>query len=280
MPRILDTTPSFEAFARKAFLESPYVREKLWEERYEGAHPEVFEAFYSEEPSVAGRSALVRDLTALRELAGPAAAVMATLVTEVEPRVARALGMAEGPRPGHVLLVGPMSASAVVGQMGEEITLFHCVEWFKTEPGARILVAHEDTHAFHQLRVSHPVPTDLAWTAFYEGVALRASREVLPGRAEQDYYWYGYAGFDDWLPWCRDHAGDLLARFGDAIDDPAGAETFFGAGLVDGQWRVGFYVADLLVGRIGRTLPELVAMTVDEGRAAVLDALGGASGET
>ncbi|MBA3956256.1 MAG: hypothetical protein H0X58_06295, partial [Acidimicrobiia bacterium] len=63
MADILDTSPAFEAFARAAFVESPVVREQLWKERYEAAHPEVFVAFYDGHGTSEGRSSVVRDLS-------------------------------------------------------------------------------------------------------------------------------------------------------------------------------------------------------------------------
>ncbi|MHB1533326.1 MAG: hypothetical protein ACYC1D_01685 [Acidimicrobiales bacterium] len=271
---LLDTIPSFDAFARKGFLQSPYARERLWVEEYEAAYRDVFDAFYAVEPQTSGRAAMVRDLSKVREMVSEAAPVMADLIGEVEPAVARALDMAEAPAPHHVLLVGPMSASAVVGRVADQVTLFHCLEWFNSAEGARLLVAHEDAHAFHQMRLGEASPDDAAWTAFYEGVAVQASRAVVPGRPEEDYFWYGYGGFEDWLPWCREQHKMLEERFAKSLDEPETSDTFFGSGLVDGRWRVGFYLADKLVGRLGRPLPELVAMTVDEGRAAIREALG------
>jgi hypothetical protein len=271
--RILDTTPSFEAFARSAFLESPHVREAWWEERYEAAHPEAFAAFYAVEPERDGRAALAGDLSRVRQVANRAAPVMSRLITEVEPEVAGALGMETSPLPRHVLMVGPMSTNAAVGCIDGEVTLFHCLEWFQDGEGARVLVAHEDAHAFHRTRLDGPVPADAAWTAFYEGLAARVSRAVVPGRPEEDYFWYGREGFSAWLPWCREHRDELVERFRTTLDDPETGETFFGSGLIDGRWRVGYYLADDLVGRLGRSLPDLVAMTADEGRSAVRDAL-------
>jgi len=273
MAHILDTTPAFEAFARKAFLESPFLRETLWEQRYETAHPEVFAAFYAAESSVAGRGALVQDLSQVREVAKYAAPVMTSLIGEVEPVVADAMGMAGAPTPQHVLLVGPMSTSAAVGRLDGDVTLFHCLEWFNSEEGARVLVAHEDAHAFHQMRLEGSLPTDAAWMAFYEGVAMQVSRAVVPGRAEEDYFWYGYAGFSKWLPWCQEQRGALEEGFAAALDDPEAGETYFGSGLVEGRWRVGFYLADYLVGGLGLSIPELISMTVEEGRAAIVRSL-------
>lgn len=273
MARVLDTIPAFEAFARKAFLESPVVRDQLWAERYEGAHPEVFEAFYARMPSRDGRAALVADLSRVRQRVHEAAPVVAGLVDQVEPAVAGAMGLPGSPAPGHVLMVGPMSTDALVGRLDGEVTLFHCLEWFTSAEGARILVAHEDAHAYHEMALGDalpsPPPEDPAWTAFSEGLALCVSEAAVPGRPEQDYYWYGHEAFADWLPWCQEHADELLGQFGEAVDEPGATERFFGGGLVEGRWRVGFFVAHRLVQAAGRPLPELVAMSPDEGRALV-----------
>lgn len=273
MAHILDTTPSFEAFARSAFLESLPVREARWEEEYEAAHPEVFAAFYEVEPDREGRPALARDLSGVRKVAREAAPVMSQLITEVEPEVATALGMGNGPSPCHVLMVGPMSTNAAVGCIAGEVTLFHCLEWFHAGEGARVLVAHEDAHAFHRMRLDGPAPADAAWTAFYEGLAAQVTRTVVPGRPEEDYFWYGREGFSSWLPWCREHRDELAERFRAGLDDTDTCEAFFGSGLVDGRWRVGYFLADDLVGRLGRSLPDLVAMTAEEGESAIRDAL-------
>lgn len=276
MARFLDTIPTFDAMARRAFLESPYIRERLWEESYEQAYPEVFEALYSLAPRGNGRNAMVRELSSVRERAAIAAPVMASLINELEPTVAEALGVGTATSPRHVLMVGSMSASAVVGRLGDEVTLFHCLEWFSTAEGARVMVAHEDAHAWHALALGRPLPEDAAWTAFYEGVAIEASRRAVSGRPEDDYFWYGHEEFGEWLPWCRANRDLLMDRFRDSLDEPGAADTFFGAGLVEGRWRTGFFLADVLVAGLGRGLPELVAMTESEGRAAIREALSAA----
>ncbi|MBW3611857.1 MAG: LarC family nickel insertion protein [Actinobacteria bacterium] len=161
-----------------------------------------------------------------------------------------------------------------VGRLGGEVTLFHCLEWFHDEKGMRLLIAHEDTHAWHEISLgAAPPEDDAAWLAFYEGTAITATRAVVPGRPEEEYFWYGHGGFAEWLPWCEEHRGDLLARFAADLDDPAAVETWFGAGLVDNRWRVGYYVADQLVRQLDRPLPELVRMSVEQARAAIRDAL-------
>ncbi|HEX2063615.1 MAG TPA: hypothetical protein VHE80_04250 [Acidimicrobiales bacterium] len=274
MPRIVDTTPTFDEFARDAFLESPITREQQWKERYEGAYPEVFEAFYARQPEQKGRAALARELSRVRDRAQQAGPLMAGIIEEVEPSVREALGVTDVAEPVHVLMIGPYSANAVVGRLGDDVALFHCLEWFQSPDAAKVLVAHEDTHAWHEAVLGQPGPEDdVAWTTFYEGLGVQASRTVVPDRPEDDYFWYGLAGFEDWLPWCREHRDDLVNQLRTSLDDPGAVDTLYGAGMVEGRWRVGFFLADLVVGGMGRTLPELVRMSVPEAQEAVRTAL-------
>jgi len=272
--RLLDTIPAFEAYARKAGVESPLKREFKWRDEYRAAHPEVFQAFDAAFPSAGGLAAVVRELSRVRTRVDEAAPVMRRIVEEVDPRIPEVLGLPAEPAPVHVLMVGTFATNAAVGRLGDDTAVFHCLEWFQTAEGARALVAHEGTHAWHQLQLgSTPPDDDLAWTTFSEGLAVQASRTVVPGLPEIDYFWYGHPEVEDWLPWCQASYGELLKHFRASLDIPEAIETFFGGGMVDGRWRVGFYVADSLVASLGRSLPELAAMTVDEGRAAVRDAL-------
>ncbi|HSH23561.1 MAG TPA: hypothetical protein VK975_05815 [Acidimicrobiales bacterium] len=274
MARIIDTTPAFDTFARAAFMESPHVRERMWKERYEGAHREVFDAFYAGSGNTDGLSKVVRDLSTVRSRVRDATSVERRLIEEVEPLVQAALGLPSDPSPQHVLLVGSFSVDADVGRLRDDVTLFHCLEWFHGEEGMRVLVAHETTHAWHEIALGiAPPEDDAAWMAFYEGVGIMGSRAAVSGRPPEQYFWYGHGGFADWLPWCEEHRDELLERFAAAIDDPTAVETWFGGGLVEGRWRVGYYVADVLVSRLGRSLPDLVAVSVDDARKAIKEAL-------
>lgn len=274
MARILDILPSFEEYARKTFIDSPFVRESRWRELYEGDNPEVFAAFYADQEERAGLSAVVRELTIVRDRATAGGPVLHRVIEEVEPAVREALGLAPTPDPLHVLMVGPYSINVLVGPMGDDVAVFHCLEWFQSEEGSRVLVAHEDAHAWHRIVLGGAPPgDDAAWTAFSEGLATLVSRQVVPGRDEDDYFWFGHEGFEDWLPWCTEHRSELLARFRDELDDPATSDNFFGSGLVEKRWRVGYYLADLLVASLERPLPELVALSVDEARTAIREVL-------
>ncbi len=275
MPRTIDTMAGFEAFARKAALETPFMREALWKERYEAAHPDVFEAFYATHGSPTGRAAVVRELARVRQKAEEAAPVVREAVKTVEASLPDLLGLPADRSPVHVLMVGTFTTNAAVGRLGDDVAVFHCLEWFQTAEGARALVAHETTHAWHELNMGEPSPSDAAWTAFYEGIAVAASRALFPGLNELDYFWYGHPEVEAWLPWCQEHHADLLDHFTASIDATDTYETYFGGGMIEGQWRVGFYLADQIVKAIDRPLPELVAMSLDEGRAAVREVLAG-----
>lgn len=272
--RVLDTIPEFRSFARKAGLETPMMREALWTERYEGAHPDVFEAFYASHGAPSGRAAVVRELSRVKSRVEEAVPVVTAAIDELDPALPGLLGVDAEPSPRHVLMVGTFSTNAAVGQLGDEVAVFHCLEWFQSAEGARVLVAHETSHAWHQLAMGGPGPVDdPAWVAFSEGLAIAASRAAVPDRPEDEYFWYGHPE-EAWLPWCRDNHDALMEHFGSSLDAGAeGAELYFGGGMVDGHWRVGFYLADELVKALGRSLPELAAMTPADARAAIRRAL-------
>jgi hypothetical protein len=275
--RIIDTLPAFEEYARTSFVDSPIVREQNWRDVYEQTHPEVFEAFYADQGIVEGRAAVVRELTLVRQRAAEGGPFLQQAIEELEPAVRDAMGVAPTPDPIHVLMVGAYSANVLVGRLGDDVAVFHCLEWFQSEEGSRVLVAHEDAHAWHQIVLgTRPSEDDAAWMAFSEGLATQVSRQVVPGRPDDDYFWFGHEGFEDWLPWCREHRAVLLARFRDELDAEGTAQAWFGSGLVEKRWRLGFFVADELVAGLGRPLPELVALSVDEARAAVREALAAA----
>ena len=281
--RIVDTTSTFEAYARKVGLESPIQRELLWSERYERLHQDVFDAFKPRFGSPGGLSVVARELKGVRQRVGDARPVMTEAIEAVDPQLPTVLGLAAEPAPVHVLLVGQFATNAGVGPLGQDMAVFHCLEWFESAEGVPVLVAHEGTHAWHRLAMvadgrldglEADPPGDLAWTAFYEGLATRVSRQVVPSRPELDYFWYGHAAPADWLAWCQEHHDELLAHFRASLDIDEAVETFFGGGMVDGYWRVGYYLADALVGSLDASPAELASMGVDEARSAVGAALG------
>lgn len=274
MTRIIDTVPAFEAYGRKAGVESPFKREIMWKELYQGAHPDVFAAFEEATGPQTGLAALVRELRKVQGRVEEAAPAVLEAVDRIDPLIPEALGVAPASAPVHVVLVGTFATNATVGALGDDVAVFHCLEWFQSAAGSEVLAAHEGTHAWHQIVLGQTGPEDdLAWLAFSEGLAIAASRVVAPGHDELDYYWYQHPDVEDWLPWCRENADELRKHFRASLDIPEAVETFFGGGMVDGHWRVGQFVADQLVTSLGRPLAELAAMSVDEARTAIRGAL-------
>jgi len=275
MARLLDTIPAFDTFARKVALQTPLQREAKWRELYESQFPEVFEVFDAAYGSPEGRTALARELSSVRERVVEAAPVVRTHIEQIDPSLAAALEIPLEPSPLHVLLVGSFMTNAAVARVGDEVAVFHCLEWFQSAEGSRVLAAHESTHAWCELGTGEVFPEDdAAALAFAEGVAIEASRQVVPGLADQEYFWYGHPDVDDWLPWCREHRDQLVDAFASGLDAPETVEAFFGGGFVETKWRVGYFVADEVVRHLGLPLPELAHMTVAEGQAAVRAALG------
>jgi len=253
-------------------------RERLWESHYQAANADVFKAFnQATGGSGGGTAAMVKELSGIRTRAREAAPVMVEILDELDPRLGKLLELPEEPSPVHVLMVGTFTTNAVVARLGEDIAVFHCLEWFQTREGTRVLVAHEGTHGWHEIaleRAGQTVPTDdMAWMVFSEGLATQASRAAVPEAAEIDYFWYGHPEAQGWLPWCQDHIDELRKHVRASLDIPEAVETFFGGGLVDGKWRVGYYLADQVVSGMGRSPAELAALSVDEARQAVRDAL-------
>lgn len=255
-------------------------RELLWKDHYKAAHLDVFAAFDQVVPeSTSGLPAMVREMSDVRARVREAGPQMTAMIEEIDPRLAEIMGLPPEPTPLHVLMVGAFTTNSAVGRLHDDTAVFHCLEWFQSPEGTRVLVAHEGSHGWHQLaleRAGQEAPADdMAWMVFSEGLATQVSRAAVPGAPEIDYFWYGHPEAQDWLPWCQAHVGELAKHVRAGLDIPEAVDTFFGGGLVDGKWRVGYYLADRVVAGLGRPLPELVALGVDEARQAVRDALAG-----
>lgn len=280
--RIRNTLPEFQRFAGSALDADPEDREEIWQERYRARHDDVFDVFFAEHGSRSGLPKLMRELRGLRARVQAAGKVMPELIEDVEPRVHELLGAGEEPEPLHVLLVGTMSANAFVAPLGEDLAVFHCLEWFAGQESAQVLVAHEDTHAWHRRVVGSPPPDDLAWTAFSEGLAVQVSRQAVPDRPEHEYFWYGVEGFEEWLSWCRENEDMLRSRFCEALQEEAASEEppgeameqFFGGAFIEGHWRTGFFLADAMVASLEGDPAELYQLSTDEARSAIREAAG------
>ncbi len=281
-PRIRATLPDFQAFAGRALdAEDVAERVELWRHRYRSRHGRLLDLVGADGGGDESLRRLMRELRGIRARVQEAGAVVPGMIEELEPRVRDRLDAGGRPEPLHVLLVGTMGANALVAPVGDDLAVLHCLEWFADAEAHRALVAHEDTHAWHRrLLGAEPPDDDPAWRALSEGVAVRVSREVVPDLPDRDHFWYGIEGFEEWLPWCRDHRRLLLSRFREGLaaepGSPAAAETvsrFFGGGFVEGRWRTGFFLADRLVAALEPDLPELCRLEPARARTLVRGAV-------
>src|SRR5207245_1156035 len=111
-------------------------------------------------------------LYTVRQRVERAAPLWPSILDEAEPRVRALLGAEDVASPLHVLMVGTFTTNAFVGRLGSEPAVFWCLEWFSNPEPARVLVAHETAHAFHQeLLGGAPPGHDLAGTCLVEGWA-------------------------------------------------------------------------------------------------------------
>lgn len=271
-PRLRDTTPAFFDFARASFLEDPKSRDTLWRERYRDVHPDVLAALEAEHGTLA-TSAVSRNLWHTRQTVEAATNTVPATIAELDPAVAELLDVDTAERPLHVLAVGTYATTATVARLDDDVAVIHWLEWYGDPEPARVLVAHETTHGWHELVLGKPPPADAAWLLFAEGLAIHASRALVPDRPEDEYFWYGVAGFEHWLDWCRSNREQLRTQLAEHLDDAETVEAFFGAGTVEGRWRTGFFVADEVVAALDRPLAELARWTPDEARTAVRTAL-------
>ncbi|MGH7687282.1 MAG: hypothetical protein ACREN2_10760 [Candidatus Dormibacteria bacterium] len=270
MPRIIDTSQAFDAFAASVELETPLIREMRWREQYEDGYRAVFDAFYAAQGTSDRPAGMLHNLSRVRLHAQQAAAALPEIIKEVDAAVGAALGFDAGEGPVHVMLVGTAGANAVVGRLGDEMAVFHSLEWFQAPEPARVAAAHETAHGWHEMHLSGPAPVDDAgWPVFEEGLAVQTSRAVVPDRPDEEYFWYGLEGFDGWAAWCVENAGKLKHRLKHALEDPGKIGNMFGSGAVEGHHRTGYHVADSLVADMRKSLPDLARLEPTEAAAAI-----------
>jgi hypothetical protein len=142
-------------------------------------------------------------------------------------------------------------------------TLYLAMEQIPDERAARILAAHEMTHALQQLLAAEPWPEDSAlgcWV-YSEGLATALTAELFPEYSLAEHLWFG-PGYDDWLADCerqRDQAGAAIRRDLDSVDDATINQYLALGGEHDLPTRIGYYIGTRLIQtlRHDHTWPEL-----------------------
>ena len=276
MPKIIDTSKTFDAFAASVEMETPLIREMRWRDSYEAEYPDVFAAFYTAQGSRDRPAGMLHNVSRVRMHVQQAATALPAIVEEIDAAVGQALGFEPDEGPVHVLLVGTAGANAVVGRLGDDVAVFHSLEWYQAPEPARVAAAHETAHGWHELHLTGPQPLDNAgWPVFEEGLAVHTSRAVVPGRPEEEYFWYGLEGFEGWAQWCVDNRQKLRHRLHHALSDASKLGDMFGSGTVGGHHRTGYHLADALIAEMNRPLPELARLAPEDAAEAIRNAVAG-----
>lgn len=252
-----------------ALLEvAPAERERAWVDEYEGAHPELFELYYDGYGHPNGRVAAVAGIPALaREVAAR------------ETRMARALQKAADDFVGLgllsadqdlqvVLMVGTGHSNAWVKPVDGVPVLFVALELLPPADLDDLLVIHELVHVVH-MRKLLPVWTEqpelanhLGLRVWLEGLAVAATRELLPGRPDHHYL---FVDDETWIAQCRAAAPNLVPTLLSNLDVCDAALAYSLVGVTEDQpWpsRAGYWVGDLVVSElltVGTPLSTLMA---------------------
>ncbi|WP_372785304.1 hypothetical protein [Phenylobacterium sp.] len=250
-----DLGPRFLDFYRAAQGASPDARFAIWQDRY---------GFAATPPTPQG-DAMARKLldeawpryAAALPVIEAGAAAMRPAPLDVAVRIAELL---QAPRPlkvGVIAYVGAFETNAFTNSTPDGPVVAVPIEM--TPEVRSLILPHEMTHAMHILvgHLSSGYERSLARVVFEEGLAMRTTQRLVPGRPD-----YAYVGEQDWFAkgLARRTA---IARAIAPLSDRKDGETLFkftmGKGP-NGLEREAYIAGWLVVGRMlekGATLPEL-----------------------
>jgi len=129
-----------------------------------------------------------------------------------------------------------------------------------------LTMTHEFTHAVHTKIADHmwgSYPTTLATIVLMEGLAMRVTEELVPGRTPETYT---SARSDTWLKECEVHRVTILKGIQQHLDDSASearSKFIYGEGA-SGHPREAYYAGWIIVGQLqkqGITLSDLARLS-------------------
>lgn len=133
-----------------------------------------------------------------------------------------------------------------------------------TKPAAvEGLIAHEIGHLIHnhwREKVGKDFASGPWWQLYTEGFAQRCEHLVL-GR--ESWHMTLGAGYQDWLPWCRQHSKWLAAEFLRRVKTNGDIRPFFGSWQeVYGRKQTGYFLGHELIKLLERhfTIVEIARM--------------------
>ncbi|OKI65602.1 hypothetical protein [Micromonospora sp. CB01531] len=284
--RIRDLVPDFQAYADECGALDRARWPGLWRSRYLDRHPRIFreldrEGKWSRPDDLAAILGRLREDSA--DLMARSAAVRALLPLGVAA-VAELLGWTgEGGPVDCIVLVGLQRANGWADALDGRYALFLAVEQLGVADDDRLLVLHEVAHVVHDrlAGIRGWPPHGLASCLLTEGLATQVSVETAPGRADEEYLWFGRPGYRAWLDECRGRWSEILERIGNDLDgiDPARHAPYFlmrDSPLAgDLPKRCGYLVGLEVVRRLreDHPLPEIARWNLDRVGAEVRQAL-------
>ena len=225
MIRIRNLSHDFLDFWEEARGKGQDEQLRLWQERYESKHPDLFQVYFT--PPYWGRredlpAALQRYAKDVKRI-GKTAEKMEKLLPKIAASTLAFFGVDEDAIEIDVILfAGVYHADGFVFAVAGRTTVFlalECLAWHG--PGsAELLIAHELSHGM-QFALGQRAHSQLAATftqdplslftrldlrLFAEGFAISASKRIVPGRDEPVYLPYTPKQWE----WCRANRDRLI----------------------------------------------------------------------
>ena len=287
-PTIIDDlTGAFFAFWERAAGRRLAEQRRLWDEEYEAPHRELFAASGGRhggpDEIAAAFGRYQQELPRLRRSVPRIKTSIATLASKLDALFETAATVR------WVVLVGAYHSDGWLAYVDGEPVCFVAVEMLADPPLSDVLLAHEGAHACHAQAAGSAWDgmTTLAQMLFVEGLAVVASRTVVPGMPDGTYLWPGRettaggGNIEAWIADCERLWPELraaLRRELDADGDDVLAAYFLGSASGRVPVRAGYFAGFRLVRALAERHPvaELAVWSPDRIQAevsALLDAL-------
>jgi hypothetical protein len=224
MIHIRDLSQSFFYFWDAAQGKDESEQLQLWQELYESRHAEVFQVYFSR-PYWGRREDLPEALKRYKEdIDGikKTAKEVTQLISQIAARAQTAFAISEDEIEMDVIaFVGAYYADGFGFPINGRMTIFLALERLAEYESDQMkaLIAHELSHGFHMeiAKNSHPRlfaeimkdPAQLLQLApglFMEGLAVAASKRIVPRLNERAFLFYGREQWE----WCQENRARLV----------------------------------------------------------------------
>ena len=282
---VRELLPAFLDFWREAQGRPQDEQLRLWEDLYESRHPSVFEVYFS--PPYWGRRenlpwALQRYAEDMERISKAAQDAVGLIPQVIESTLSAFAAREDEIEMGVVSFVGAYGADGFGFPLAGSTTVFLALEQLgHYEPNrVKALTAHELSHGLHLELRRHVRPEwfaeimrnprqlfRFASALLAEGLAVAASKRIIPGLEERFYLFYSPEQWD----WCRANRAKLIALALDALEreDQGDYFRYFATAEQSEELphgRTGYYIGCLAVERLLKryTLRQLAVMEFEE----------------